>query len=282
MVEFKQIVGRGTRVYDGKDFFTILDFTGATNLFYDDEWDGLPDAPPEIIDVSGKGEKSEPQKKEPRERQPKENISELEEFTYEQAKEKLIVHLSNGRKLKVIDVEVRYVGDDGRPLTATEFLEKLIGVLPHLYESETQLRELWSKPETREELLTRLGQMGFDDEQMSSLQRMFEAQQSDIFDLLAFLSYNKDLITRSRRAGITKDNRSFFDVYTNLKAKDFLHFVLDRYEKDGIEELRRDHLSELVELNGLGTTKEAAKIFGNVNNLIGAFYQLQELMYKVG
>lgn len=282
MVEFKQIVGRGTRVFDGKDFFTIMDFTGATNLFYDDEWDGLPDAPPEVIDVvdgEGTGEKAERKKAE---RKPKEGVSEPEEDYAPVKKEKLVVELSNGRKLRVTDIEIRYVGEDGRPLTATEFLEKLIGFLPQLYESEQQLREIWSKPETREELLTRMGQMGFDDEQMTTLQRMFDAEQSDIFDLLAYISYNKHLITRTSRAGMAKGNASFFDVYTNLKARDFLYFVLDRYEQDGVEELRRDRLSELVELNGLGTTKDAAKVFGNINNLISAFYDLQQVMYKAG
>ena len=109
---------------------------------------------------------------------------------------------------------------------------------------------------------------------------MFDAEQSDIFDLLAFLSYNKNIISRTQRAEATKEHSEFFKEYENQKAQEFLYFILDRYKKDGVEELKRDKLSELIQLNGLGTTKDAAKVFGNVDNLITAFYQLQEVMYK--
>lgn len=280
MVEFKQIVGRGTRVFENKDFFTIMDFTGTTNLFYDDEWDGLPDAPPEIIDIDTSQDVVPKNPKENRE--DKNDTVEEKPTPYEKEpkKERIVVKLSNGRVLKIIDVEVRYVGDDGKPLTVNEFLEKLMQFLPNLFKNEEQLRELWSNPETREEMLTKLEQLGFDDEQLGTLQKMFEAEQSDIFDLLTFISYNKELLTRNERANKTKDHKEFFNEYENAKAQEFLYFVLDRYKKDGIEELRRDKLSELIQLNGLGTTQDAGKVFGNINNLVSAFYQLQKVMYK--
>lgn len=277
MVEFKQIVGRGTRVFDYKDFFTIIDFTGATNLFYDDEWDGLPDAPPEDIILTSESKGYIKSNQKPENKSETGVAEKKEEY---QSREKIIVKLSNGRQLKVIDVEVRYVGDDGRPLTVNEFLDKLIEYLPNLFRSEEELRKLWSNPENREEMLIKLGQMGFDDEQLTTLQQMFEAEQSDIFDLLTFISYNKELITRSQRADRTKSKKVFFEVYQNDKAKNFLYFVLDRYKKDGIDELKRDKLSQLVQLNGLGTTQDAAKVFGNTEKLINAYYDLQKLMYE--
>jgi len=284
MVEFKQIIGRGTRVFEGKDFFTILDFTGATNLFYDKKWDGEPDVPPIIIDIVDDGDDdiSKPDTIEPIVNEPSEP-----EYTTpiiddpDPPKEKIVVRLKNGSKLKVTDVDIRYVGDDGRPLTVTEFLDKLTQFLPNLFNSEKELRELWSKPETREELLTKLGQLGFDGEQLQTLKQMFEAEQSDIFDLLAYISYNKDILTRSERVEETKTHTEFFNEYENEKAQQFLYFILERYKRDGIDELKRDKLSELIQLNGLGTTKDAAKVFGNVNNLISAYYQLQKVMYKV-
>nr|WP_246516153.1 type I restriction endonuclease subunit R [Aequorivita echinoideorum] len=286
IVEFKQIVGRGTRVIEGKDFFTIIDFTGATNLFYDDAWDGLPEAPPEMIVIKDEDD-IEPIPNSPIEKP----VDEEEEPDYAETdvdfqieetskKEKIVVKLKNGRNLKITDVEVRYVGDDGRPLTVSEFLDKLTLFLPNLFNSEEQLRELWSKPETRDELLAKLGQLGFDSEQLGTLKEMFEAEQSDIFDLLAFLSYNKNIISRVQRADATRAHAEFFNGYENQKAQEFLYFILERYKKDGIEELKRDKLSELIQLNGLGTTNDAAKVFGNVDNLITAFYRLQEVMYK--
>ncbi len=281
MVEFKQIVGRGTRIFENKDFFTIIDFTGATNNFYDKDWDDSAEEEDEII-IDGQEDLNPITKPKPKPNSPDENDEGVEDIYTPPApsKEKIVVKL-NGRNIKVIDLEIRYVGDNGRPLTVSEFLEKLIEFLPNLFSSEEQLRELWSKPETREELLTKLGQTGFDDEQIETLQKMFEAEESDVFDLLAYISYSKKLVTRNHRAETTKQKSDFFKKYENEKAQQFLYFVLDRYKKDGIEELKRDKLSELIQLNGLGTTQEAAKAFGNANNLINAFYKLQQVMYQV-
>jgi type I restriction enzyme R subunit len=272
MVEFKQIVGRGTRLFDGKDFFTIIDFSEeASDKFYDPEWDGLPDEE-EGGDTDGNtgggggntggNTGGEPPIVDPLPRP-----------------DKIVIELSNGRKLKVIDVETRYIDENGLPLTTAQFLEKLIGFIPDLYESEEQLRKLWSKPETREELLQKLAQSGIDEEQLESLKILFEAKESDIFDILMHITYTNEIITRKQRASTTKENEQFFEIYENLKARDFLKFVLERYELDGIKELKREKLANLVELNNLGTTKDAAKVFGGLQKLVDAFYKIQELLY---
>jgi len=269
MVEFKQIIGRGTRIFEGKDYFTIIDFVGATNLFYDKEWDGEP----EEVDETGKGfgEKKEI---------PRKSKVEENEEAYEK-KEKLIVKLSNGREIKVIDVETRYIDEDGKPLTAREFLEKLVGTLPALYKSEEELRKLWTKPETRERLLQRLAEVGFDSEQLNTLRDMVANPQCDIYDVLAHISFSSDIKTRKERAVKVRDDNTFFTVYSDLKAREFLEFVLENYEKYGIEELQRDKLGDLVKLK-LGTSKDAKDVFGNMNNLLDAYYKLQENIYKVG
>ncbi|NOU38421.1 MAG: DEAD/DEAH box helicase family protein [Ferruginibacter sp.] len=284
LVEFKQIVGRGTRVFDSKDFFTIIDFTGATNLFYDDEWDGLPDQVEiESIETDTTPTSEEPDQDEEIETTEKPTIEneEGDSETIEIEKPKTaIVQLSNGRVLKVIDIEVRYVGNDGKPLTTTEFIEKLIGSLPRFYQTENELRKLWSNPESREDFLQQLAQVGFDEEQISTLQQMFAAEQMDLFDLLAHLSYQKSMVTRTVRAATAKSKIDEVITWDNAKAKEFLNFILDRYKIDGLEELKRDRLSELIKLNGLGTTKDAAQVFGNIDNLISAFYNLQTVLYK--
>jgi type I restriction enzyme R subunit len=155
MVEFKQIIGRGTRIYDGKDFFTIIDFTGATNLFYDPEWDGEPTPP----DDDGESVVQKPPKNSDVVAEPKPQYGK---------KKKIYVHLKDGRELKVIDVEVRYIDGNGVPLSTTEFIEKLVGFIPELYKNEEQLREIWSKPETREQLLIDLADRGFNSEQIET------------------------------------------------------------------------------------------------------------------
>jgi type I restriction enzyme, R subunit len=274
MVEFKQIVGRGTRLFEGKDFFTIIDFSEeATDHFYDEDWDGLPEGETEeggtqtggSTGGSGGGETGggiEP----PHPPRPPRPI-------------KIVIELSNGRKLKVLDIETRYIDESGKPLTTLQFLEKLIGFIPDLYHNEEELRQLWSKPETREELLVKLAESGIDEEQLDVLKNIFEAENSDIFDVLLHISYECNLITRTQRAAHVKEDGAFFEVFSNLKARDFLLFILERYEIDGIKELKRERLSSLIELNNLGTTKEAAKVFGSAQNLIDAFYKLQKHLY---
>lgn len=273
MVEFKQIIGRGTRIFDGKDYFTIVDFRGATNNFYDADWDGEPEAPepggtgettPPIYNPEppGGGEGPKPEPGEPR--------------------PKLKVKLGKHRELKVIDIETRYIDENGKPLTIQEFVEKLIKQLPGLFKSVDELRDIWSDPDLREELLAQLVQAGFDKEQLSTLRRMFEADDCDMFDLLAFLAFEQPMATRKSRAEAVRANNAFFDQYQQEKAKQFLHFVLNRYEQTGVTELARERLPALIELSGLGTTKDASIVFGGKPaHLLAAFKQLQHQLYQV-
>lgn len=272
MVEFKQIVGRGTRLFEGKDFFTIIDFSAeATDHFYDPDWDGLPEGETGEGgtrtggNTGGGGGGNTGGGEEPPPRPPRPT--------------RIVIQLSSGRKLKVLDIETRYIDESGKPLTTLQFLEKLIGFIPDLYQNEDELRRLWSKPETREDLLIKLAESGIDEEQLDILKKIFEAENSDIFDVLLHISYECSLITRTERATHVKEDNAFFEVFSNLKARDFLRFILERYETDGSKELKREQLSSLIELNNLGTTREAAKVFGGAQNLIDAFYKLQENLY---
>lgn len=279
MVEFKQIVGRGTRVFDGKDYFTIVDFRGATNNFYDEEWDGEPEAPepggtreptppPYTPEPPEGGEGPQPEPGEPGE--PGEPLPRLK------------VKLGKHRELKVIDIETRYIDENGKPLTIQEFVERLIQQLPGLFKSVDELRDIWSDPDLREQLLAKLLQTGFDKEQLSTLRRMFEADDCDMFDLLAFLAFEQPMATRKSRAEAVRANIAFFEQYQQEKAKQFLHFVLNRYEQTGVTELARERLPALIELSGLGTTKDASMAFGGKPaQLLAAFKQLQHQLYHV-
>ncbi|WP_272149956.1 EcoAI/FtnUII family type I restriction enzme subunit R [Tenacibaculum aiptasiae] len=271
IVEFKQIIGRGTRVFDGKDFFTIIDFVGATNLFYD-PWDGEEDESTDIV-IDGDENGGVYMPKPPREpivREPRD--------PYER-KEKLIIDLPNGRKVKVTDIDTRYIDEHGKPLTVREFLEKLVGQLPAIYKDEKHLREIWANPDTRVELLKQLGDLGFDTEQLNDLRNIIASPECDIFDVLSHISFASDLITRKQRVAKVKGNWEFFEVYKKVEAREFLEFVLKHYEDYGIAELQRDKLGDLVKLK-LGTPKDAKMAFGDMKTLLGAYYQLQENIYK--
>lgn len=274
MVEFKQIVGRGTRVFDGKDYFTIIDFRGATNKFYDEDWDGEPETP-RPKDIGG-------------DITPEPYVSEQPEGDEgggtgsNEPKPRLKVKLGKHRELKVIDVEIRYIDENGKPLTIQEFVEKLIQQLPGLFKSVDELRDIWSDPDSREQLLVKLVQVGFDKEQLSTLRRLFDANECDIFDLLAFLAFEQPMATRKSRADAVRMSSTFFDQYEQDKAKQFLHFVLNRYEQTGATELARERLPVLIELSGLGTIKDASMVFGGKPAyLLTAFKQLQHQLYHV-
>jgi type I restriction enzyme R subunit len=176
MTEFKQIIGRGTRVFDGKDFFTIIDFVGATNLFYDERWDGLPETP-----MGGGGGGERPKK--PKEEGDDDNGGDGDDGDREKPK-KATVNIK-GKKLKVIDITTTYVGEDGIPLRTEEYLKLLIGVLGSFYNDEDALRDIWSNPTHRKDLLNKLSEMGIDESQLNDLRDIFEADNSDIYDVLA-------------------------------------------------------------------------------------------------
>ncbi|MEA3455674.1 MAG: DEAD/DEAH box helicase family protein [Campylobacterota bacterium] len=273
MTEFKQIIGRGTRVFEGKDFFTIMDFVGATNLFYDDAWDGLP----EETEYDVESKEAADTTYTPKDLYNGKGESEEGEETGK-PKEKVIINIK-GRKLKVINIETTYVGEDGIPLKTHEFLEFLVGILDKFFHDEAQLREIWSDPVKREELLEKLRSMQIDEVQLDELKSIFEAEDSDIYDVLAHLSFNLDIKTRSDRA-FAVHYRKYIERYHNDKVKEFLTFILQRYEKDGVKEMGSDKLSSLIKLSGMDMRelKEAFALDG-VNTREG-YFGLQREIYR--
>ena len=267
MTEFKQIIGRGTRVFEGKDFFTIIDFVGATNLFYDDRWDGVAEPidepkPPKPTD-SGNGEDGTTG-----------GGGEIEPPI--PPKEKVTIDIK-GKKLKVINIETTYVGDDGRPLKTDEYLELLIGILGKFYNDEQGLRDIWSNPAHRKDLLNRLKEINIDESQLEDLKEIFEAVNSDIYDVLAHLSFNLDIKTRNERA-ISVENSSFIEKYHNEKAKDFIEFILEKYIKYGFKELEENKLSTLIEQSGFDK-KDLMASFGEFK-IRDEYFELQKEIYR--
>ena len=143
------------------------------------------------------------------------------------------------------------------------------------------MRKIWSNPDTRADLLIKLGELGFDNQQLSDLRDMIASPECDIFDVLSHISFSSELMTRKQRVRFVKDDVEFFEVYKNLEAKEFLEFVLNHYENYGIEGLERDSLGDLIKLK-LGTPKDAKTAFGDMNTLLGAYYKLQQNIYKAG
>ena len=167
MIEFKQIIGRGTRLFDGKDYFTIYDFVKGYELFSDPEWDGEPlepeppgkPRPKPDGDGDGEGEPDpDPPGGEP-----------------EPPKEKLVITLADGKERVLQHMSATTFWDaSGKPISAAQFVENLFGKLPELFKDEAELRTIWSQPETRAALVAGLAERGFDGEQLSQVRTMIE------------------------------------------------------------------------------------------------------------
>lgn len=259
MVEFKQIIGRGTRVYEGKDFFTILDFVGATKLFYDPKWDGE-----KIEELKEQDEK---------EKITKEHIKQTKEESKE--KKSVTIHLK-GTKLKVLDITTTYVGAQGKPLSTKEFLEFLIGKLGEYYDDEAKLREIWSDQKNRERFLKALANDGVDENALKDLREIFQ-KDCDIYDVLAHLSFNAKIKTRQERV-LQVENGEFLKRFQKEKAIKFIEFLLNRYQEYGIKDFD-DGLKPLIELSSLGNVRELADEFGGLEILKQSFDDLQREIY---
>ena len=221
IVEYKQIIGRGTRVFDGKDFFTVYDFRWATTKFVDEIWDWLPEEDFE----------KEEKEKELQKQEKFENILPKDEEIKEK-NEKIFVKLADNREVKIINIETRYLDPTtGKHLSSEDFIKKILGELPKLYQNEHDLRLAWANPETREKFLKNLEYIWLDAEQIENLKKIFEAEKSDIFDILAYISYGNEIKNRTERSKIAK---SILEKYKNPKAKDFLQFLLELYEREWI------------------------------------------------
>lgn len=271
IVEYKQIVWRWTRIFDWKDYFTILDFVGATNDFRDELWDWWPEEENLVENDLIKEEKVE--------YNTSFQLSPLEEKgqATKEKKEKLVVRLWDSREIKVIDIETRYLDPNTwKHLSSEEFLQKIVWELPKIYKDEHQLRELWSNPETREELLVWLSNIWLDTEQLEYLKKIFEANDSDIFDILAHLSFNSDIKYRSERSIYWEE---IVERYDSLKAREFLEFLLALYVKNWILEFRKDWLASKIQLFNKWQAREVAEEFWGFEELKNAYYEVQRSLY---
>ncbi len=264
IVEYKQIVWRWTRIFEWKDYFTIIDFMWATNDFVDELWDWGPE----------EGSFSPTEKPLSWILTPSQEQGATDK---ELPKEKLKVQLADNREIRVIDIETRYLDPvTGKHLNSEDFLKNLVWELPKFYKNEHQLRELWSQPEKREKLLVSLAKIWLDTEQLEDLKKMFEAQNSDIFDILAHISFDLDIKVRKQRAEYWLE---VVEKYESIKAKEFLEFLLAHYVKEWILSFRKQNLSSKIALFNKWVVSEIAEEFGWIPELQGAYLELQESLY---
>jgi type I restriction enzyme R subunit len=265
MIEFKQIIGRGTRLFDGKDYFTIYDFVKAYEHFNDPEWDGEP-LEPVVATPRTKGDK-------------KEGVEDVGNPDYEPPPErpkKIRIKLADGKERSIQSMmATTFWRPDGKPISAAQFVERLFGELPRFFKDEDELRRLWSKPNTRKALLDGLADKGFGAGELGEISRLIDAQKSDVFDVLAYIAFALAPITRSERAETHKAR--IFSRYDD-KLQAFLDFVLAQYVSQGVEELDEEKLASLVQLK-YHTIASAADELGGVPVIRDTFIDFQQYLY---
>jgi len=267
MIEFKQIIGRGTRLFEGKDYFTIYDFVQAHHHFNDPEWDGEPVAPEPKEERGGKGEY--PKKPAPR--------KDIEDGAAK--REKIKVKLADGKARTIQHMmSSSYWHPDGKPMSAIEFLELLYGKLPDFFRSEDELRAIWSVPETRKKLLNGLAEKGFGRDQLAEMQKLIDAEKSDLFDVLANVAYALPPITREERA---QQAKVLISERFNTKQQAFLGFVLGHYVKEGVGELDQDKLTPLLKLRYHDSIADAIADLGVADHISRMFSGFQQYLYQI-
>jgi type I restriction enzyme, R subunit len=270
MIEFKQIIGRGTRLFDGKDYFTIYDFVKAYKHFKDLEWDGEPDEPRPVIPRG------------PQERKGTYDISTSEtngETTTLRRPQTIKIKLADGKERTLQHrIATSFWSPDGKPMTAAEFVERLFGDIPELFKNEDELRALWSRPDTRKALLEGLAEKGYGDEQLTEISRLIDAEKSDLYDVLAYIAYAAEPISRHDR--VIACRSLIFSRYIG-KQQEFLEFVLEQYVKEGMGELDQDKLPQLLELK-YRDLRDAVIDLGSVSDVRTVFIGFQQHLYSQG
>ena len=284
MIEFKQIIGRGTRLYEGKDYFTIYDFVRAHHHFNDPEWDGEPaepqactkcgntpctciKPPPEPCPVCGNQPCTCPTIKDPC----------LKCGNSPCTCQKITIKLADGKERQIQHMTATtFWSADGTPMSAAQFLESLFGALPEFFKDEDELRTLWSSPDTRKALLMGLGDKGFSKEPLAEMQKIIEAQNSDLFDVLAYVAFAMAPETRTQRADKA---RAETHQHFNDRQQAFLDFVLAQYVTQGVEELDTEKLTPLLRLKYNNAIADAVADLGGTAQIRTMFAGFQKYLY---
>jgi type I restriction enzyme R subunit len=268
MTEFKQIIGRGTRVRDdyGKLFFTILDYTGcATRLFADPDFDGEPippEIPPEPPTGVGAGEEGQPGEG-----------GDGGEGGGEGGRRKFYVE---GGAVEIAASLVYELAPDGTQLRVVQLTDYTQEKVRELFLNSAALRKRWAQPEGRHEVLEALLKRGID---LDELRRATKQPDADPFDLLCHLAFSAPIRTRRERADqLRKDQRAFFERF-GPEARAVLDDLLDKYTEHGEAQFVIPEVLKVPPISDRGNVVEIAEFFGGAEKLRQAVVDLQNLLY---
>lgn len=275
MIEFKQIIGRGTRIYDGKFFFTIWDFVQAFRKYSQPDWDGEPVCP-----KCG----NNPCTCIKKHREVIYEIPEEEEGAWcarddgeeTDKPEKLEIKLSDGRVRRIRFInDIMFWGADGKPISTQKFIEEMFGRLPDFFSSSEDLHRIWADPDTRDALLEKLEEAGYGEDVLKDIRKIIDAEKCDLLDVLEWVAYNTTPIERRIRA------QRIDDYYRNLSEaqKQFVEYIVNAYIKSGVDELRMNKLKTLLELK-FGSIPEGISALGGAPVARQVFKDFQYHLYN--
>lgn len=295
IVEFKQIMGRGTRLFDGKYFFTLIDFVGASKNFKDEEWDGDPfcpicgnypcscskifrpfEIPENIIDgIGDEGGDDGWQKPQPC------SVCGHLPCTCSggggRAKKTVKVKLSQLRELTLYtnwDERIQF-GDE--LITIEEYIQRLFGTLPHFLDGEEDLRKRWSQPDTREQLLDVLDQSGFQEDKLEMTRRILELEQCDMLDVLAYIAYNTTPMERQRRADILRKQAQ---LKFTAAQQDFVDYIMELYVRNDFKELSSENLPMLINMKYHSASDALKKLKMQPQQVRDFYLKMQQVLYS--
>ena len=265
MVEFKQIIGRGTRLFDEKYYFTIYDFVGANERFKDEDWDGDPFCPkcgnypctcnkyqrvPDNPDNPAMVQESIAK--------PCPKCGHLPCTCDGGNSKKIVVRLSEHRNIELHTDWTETVSYDGKFVTLREFVQILFGKIPNFFSSAEDLRRQWEHPETREQLLGVLDQSGFGEAKLEMIKKMLKLEKCDLLDVLEYIAYESTPIERAERVRIVQ--KQWLKQFT-VSQQEFDNLILQYYVNNGFKELGADKLSQFVSIK-YKSTKDAKVSLG--------------------
>lgn len=282
-MEFKQIIGRGSRVRDdyGKYFFTILDYTGAaTRHFADPEFDGDPILITEQeMDEAGQVRKEtiiEPEKPpesiyEPQ-KEAESGLQEISEYSIRQRK-----YYVDGGQVEISAHMVYELDADGKQLRVVKYTDYTADKMRKLYPNAATLRTNWADPEERSQIIERLAERGINIDDLAAAMKKFDA---DPLDLFCHVTFNSPLRTRRERADDLRNNRKDFFAQYKGEAKSILDELLEKYAEHGVAQFTIPDVLKLEPIARHGNVMEIASFFGGPERLREAVNQLQTLLYS--
>jgi type I restriction enzyme R subunit len=278
MTDFKQIIGRGTRVRDdyGKLYFNILDYTGsATRLFADPDFDGEPVLiSEEKMDDSGKQIESEVVEEQVIE-EPKEIDIPPIDWTEQGTKPPQKFYVDRGT-VEIAAHLVYELDENGKQLRVVKFTDYTADNVRDMYPSAAVLRSKWSSAEERAEIIKALGDRGISFEKLAQVANQPDA---DPFDLLCHVAFNAPLRTRRERAEMLRREKTDFFAQYSLGACEVLNTMLEKYVEYGTAQFQIPEILKVPPISERGTIPQIAALFGGAERMRVAVNEMQSLLY---